>query len=142
MRRFTVSIFALTSAVMIASAAVAAAPASINGRWITPERDSIIEIAPCGSFLCGRIAKYLKTPPQGVDQKDTNNPNKALRVRKLMGTAVLHSLIAGDKEWRGKIYDPRNGRSYRSVVFLQKNGNLSVKGCLGPICQSQTWTPG
>jgi uncharacterized protein (DUF2147 family) len=117
-----------------------AAPAAISGRWVTKEKDAVIEIAPCGAAMCGRIAKYLKTPPNGVDQKDINNPDKALRTRKILGISVLQNLKPVDKEWKGTIYDPRNGKSYRSVVFLAKNGTLTVKGCLGPICQSQIWT--
>jgi uncharacterized protein (DUF2147 family) len=133
--------FALVT-ITAASLAVAAyaAPASISGRWVTVEKDAVVEISPCGAAMCGRIAKYLKTPPNGVDQKDVNNPDKSLRTRKIMGITILQNLKAKEKEWHGKIYDPRNGKSYRSVVFLTKNGTLTVKGCLGPICQSQTWT--
>jgi uncharacterized protein (DUF2147 family) len=122
------------------SAAAYAVPASINGRWLTVEKDAIIEISECGTAVCGKIVKYLKTPPQGVDQKDVNNPDKSLRNRKILGIAVLQNLKAADKEWRGTIYDPRNGRSYRSIVFVTKKGTLTVKGCFGPICQSQSWT--
>jgi uncharacterized protein (DUF2147 family) len=118
------------------------AAASINGRYKTKEKDAVIEFAPCGSFICGRISKYLKTPPNGVDQKDINNPDKKLRSRKLLGTAIIYGLKEDGEKWRGTIYDPRNGKSYRSVVYLQKSGNLSVQGCLGPICQTQIWTPG
>jgi uncharacterized protein (DUF2147 family) len=140
MRIAIVTATTLTAIIGIAVAANAAA-ASIKGRWTTKEKDSVVEISACGTAMCGRVSKFLKTPPGGVDQKDTKNPNKDLRNRKILGIAVLHSLKADDKEWRGTIYDPRNGKSYRSVVYLQKNGNLNVKGCLGPICQSQVWTP-
>ncbi len=140
MRFIIVTATTLTAIIGIAVAANAAA-ASIKGRWTTKEKDSVVEISACGAAMCGRVSKFLRTPPGGVDQKDTNNPNKALRTRKILGIAVLHSLKADDKVWRGTIYDPRNGKSYRSVVYLQKNGSLNVKGCLGPICQSQVWAP-
>jgi uncharacterized protein (DUF2147 family) len=131
---------ALAGAAALATAAYAA-PASINGRWVTKEKDAVVEISQCGATVCGKISKYLKTPPNGADQKDVNNPNKALRTRKVLGIAILNGLKPDEKQWRGTIYDPRNGKSYRSVVYLQKNGNLAVKGCLGPICQTQVWTP-
>jgi uncharacterized protein (DUF2147 family) len=139
-RKIIISVTAMTAMIGIAVAANAAA-ASIRGRWTTKEKDSVVEISACGTAMCGRVAKFLKTPPGGVDQKDTNNPNKDLRTRKILGIAVLHSLKADGEKWRGTIYDPRNGKSYRSVVYLQKNGNLHVQGCVGPICQSQVWTP-
>jgi uncharacterized protein (DUF2147 family) len=139
-RRIIVTATTLSAIIGIAVAANAAA-ASIKGRWVTKEKDSVVEISACGAAMCGRVAKFLKTPPGGVDQKDTENPDKNLRSRKILGIAVLHSLKADGDKWRGTIYDPRNGKSYRSVVYLQKNGNLHVQGCVGPICQSQVWTP-
>jgi uncharacterized protein (DUF2147 family) len=133
--------FALASMAAATLATMAyAAPASITGRWVTKEKDAVIEISPCGAAMCGRIAKYLKTPPNGADQKDVNNPDKSLRTRKILGISILQNLKGKEKDWHGTIYDPRNGKSYRSVVFLAKNGTLTVKGCLGPLCQSQTWT--
>ena len=140
MRTIIVSVTAITAVIGIAVAANAAA-ASIKGRWTTKEKDSVVEISACGTAMCGRVSKFLRTPPGGVDQKDTKNPNKDLRTRKILGIAVLHSLKVDGEKWRGTIYDPRNGKSYRSEVYLQKNGNLNVKGCVGPICQSQVWTP-
>ncbi len=118
-----------------------AAPASINGRWMTQARDAIVEIGPCGATTCGRIVKFLVTPPGGADQKDTNNKDANLRTRKILGMAVVYGLKASGSGWGGTIYDPKSGKTYRSVVTLLKNGNLSVKGCIGPFCQGQTWTP-
>jgi uncharacterized protein (DUF2147 family) len=139
--RVAISLFAGVAAVTGLAFAAHAAAASINGRWTTKEKDAVIEISQCGATVCGRISKYLKTPPNGVDQKDVNNPDKSLRTRKLLGIAILYGLKADGEKWRGTIYDPRNGKSYRSVVYRQKNGNLSVEGCLGPICQKQVWAP-
>ncbi len=139
MRTVLASLVTLSAIGGIITAAHAAA--SISGRWTTKEKDAIIEIAPCGANMCGKISKYLKTPPNGVDQKDENNPNKALRTRKVLGINILSNLKEDGEKWRGTIYDPRNGKSYRSVVYKQKNGNLSVEGCIGPICQKQVWTP-
>ena len=138
MRKLLVSTLALTAIGGIITAAHAAA--SINGRWTTTEKDAVVEISQCGATVCGKISKYLKTPPKGADQKDENNPNKALRTRKVLGINILYNLKADGEKWRGTIYDPRNGKSYRSVVYLQKNGNLNVQGCIGPICKSQIWT--
>ena len=126
MRTAILTATALTASIGIAFAANAAA-ASIKGRWTTKEKDSVVEISACGSAMCGRVSKFLRTPPGGVDQKDTKNPKKDLRTRKILGIAVLHSLKADGDKWRGTIYDPRNGKSYRSVVYLQKNGNLDRK---------------
>ena len=140
MRRLILATTTVSAMIGLTVAANAAA-ASIKGRWTTKEKDSVVEISACGAAMCGRVSKFLRTPPGGVDQTDTNNPDKKLRSRKILGMAVLHGLKADGEVWRGTIYDPRNGKSYRTVVYLQKNGNLNVKGCVGPICQTQIWTP-
>ncbi|MEO9470334.1 DUF2147 domain-containing protein [Parasphingorhabdus sp.] len=118
----------------------ALASGSINGQWVTQEGDAIIKIGPCGKTICGRIAKYLVTPPNGVGQRDINNPNKKLRNRKLLGTAVLTGFKLDGDVWRGRIYDPKTGKSYRSEVSLQSASKLKVKGCIAFFCQGQNWT--
>jgi uncharacterized protein (DUF2147 family) len=130
--------FIVTAAAFTSAALQAAAP--ISGRWTTQDRDAIIEIAPCGATMCGRIARFLVTPPEGAGQKDTNNPNKALRTRTILGMNILTNFTADGDKWRGKIYDPKSGRTYRSVVYKGVSGNLIVKGCFGPFCKSQTWS--
>ncbi|MEO0441624.1 MAG: DUF2147 domain-containing protein, partial [Pseudomonadota bacterium] len=94
----------LAAAMSLTSPALASN--SINGNWITQEKDAIIKIGRCGKTICGRISRYLVTPPNGVDQKDIHNPNKKLRSRKLLGTAVLTGFKPDGNKWRGQIYDP------------------------------------
>jgi uncharacterized protein (DUF2147 family) len=140
MKFATVATVTLGCALLACTAsAYAATAASITGRWVTKDRDAVVEITPCGANVCGRIAKFLVTPPKGVDQRDVNNSDPKLRSRKILGMMILQNLKEAGKEWKGTIYDPRSGKSYRSVVFLTKNGTLTVKGCFGPICQSQSW---
>ncbi len=122
-------------------AAAMAAPVAITGSWVPKEKEAVIKIAPCGAAMCGTISKYLVTPPKGADQRDENNPDKNLRSRKLLGSNVLINFTPDGTQWKGKIYDARNGKTYRSVVYKGKSGNLVVKGCIGPFCQSQTWMP-
>jgi uncharacterized protein (DUF2147 family) len=138
LRNIIIPALGLSVLAIAATALQAAAP--ITGRWITAEKNAIVEIAPCGATMCGRIAKFLVTPPQGVDQKDVNNPNKALRTRTILGMNILTEFKADGDKWRGRIYDPKAGKTYRSVVYKGVSGNLVVKGCIGPFCQTQTWT--
>ncbi|MBP7952237.1 MAG: DUF2147 domain-containing protein [Sphingorhabdus sp.] len=133
------TLFAVISAAM--SSAALAAPAPINGQWITQDKDAVVTIGQCGATICGKLAKYLVPPPNGNDQKDINNPDKSLRDRKLLGAAFLTGFVPKGNEWRGKVYDPKNGKTYKSIMYLGKSGNLVMKGCIGPFCRSQTWTP-
>ncbi|MEH6758284.1 MAG: DUF2147 domain-containing protein [Parasphingorhabdus sp.] len=121
-------------------AAPALASDSIKGNWVTQDGDAIIKIDQCGDTVCGRIHKYLVTPPNGVNQKDTKNPDKNLRNRKLLGTAILTGFKPDGDIWRGKVYDPKSGKIYRSEVNLVSQSKLKMKGCIGPFCQGQNWT--
>lgn len=124
----------------LAVPAAAAAPAgSVEGRWTTRDRDAIVELAPCGASLCGQIIKFLKVPPGGMGQRDINNPDANLRQRKLLGLNVLSGFRRDGNIWRGRIYDPKSGKTYRSILEA-KGERLIVKGCIGPFCKSQTWT--
>jgi uncharacterized protein (DUF2147 family) len=130
---------------MIAAAMCAAIPAQaaapISGHWITQSKDGVVEIYPCGAALCGKLVKFLVTPPAGVGAKDVKNPDKTLRNRTILGMNVLTGFKADGNEYKGQIYDPKSGKTYRSIVYKGKSGNLVVKGCIGPFCQAQTWTP-
>lgn len=132
-------VYPILAVAALSTAAQAAAP--ISGRWVTPSKDGVVEIYACGNAMCGKLAQFLKAPPGGNAQKDVNNPNPALRNRPLLGINLLSGFKADGNEWKGHIYDPRNGNTYRSVVYKGKSGNLVVKGCVGPLCRSQTWTP-
>jgi uncharacterized protein (DUF2147 family) len=125
---------------LLSASAQAAAP--VTGRWVTQSKDGVVEIYECGATICGKLAKFLVPPPNGVGQKDINNPNKALRGRTLLGMDILSGFKEAGNEWKGQIYDPKSGKTYRSVIYKGKSGNLVVKGCIGPFCQAQSWTPG
>lgn len=123
---------------LTATSAFASEP--IAGRWVTAERDAVIEIKACGNTTCGTISRFLVAPPQGADQRDINNPQAKLRTRKLLGLPILIGFKPEASLWRGQIYDPKNGKTYRSVIRRTGPNTLEVKGCIGPFCQAQTWT--
>ncbi len=117
----------------------AAAAETIAGRWITEDRDAIVEIKPCGNTTCGTIARFLVTPPDGQDQRDIYNPDDRLKNRRLLGLPILTQFREEDDLWRGRIYDPNTGKTYRSVIRRTGANTIEVRGCIGPFCQAQTW---
>jgi uncharacterized protein (DUF2147 family) len=129
---------ALVAATLLATSVQAAAP--VTGKWVTQSKDGVVEIYQCGATICGKIAKFLVMPPAGAGAKDLNNPNKTLRSRTILGMNILTGFTEAGNEWKGQIYDPKSGKTYRSVVYKGKSGNLVVKGCIGPFCQAQSWT--
>ena len=130
------------AAVLLTFAApVLAAPSSITGRWIVHDGSSVVTISDCGGSLCGRVTKVLKAPPPGSPTTDINNPDPKLRSRSLMDVAILSGLKPDGDNWTGRIYDPKSGKSYRSVVGRSNDGTLKVQGCVSVICRTMTWKP-
>jgi uncharacterized protein (DUF2147 family) len=130
--------FAFTAiAAAVALPAQAAEP--VTGRWATVEGKAIVQIAPCGKQLCGRIEKILKPTP-GRAHTDTSNPDPALRSRPLVGLPLLTGFSDSGSHWKGTIYDPESGKSYTSKMSRNKDGTLKVQGCIAFFCKTQTWT--
>ncbi len=119
----------------------AQAAASVNGRWYTDKKDSIVEIGPCGTAICGKVAKILAPTPNGKPAIDSNNPDPKLRTRPILGITILSGFKDAGKEWGGSIYDPRAGKTYRSTLARLTDGTLRVKGCVGPFCKTLIFTP-
>jgi uncharacterized protein (DUF2147 family) len=108
--------------------------------WRTQSGAGTVRIEACGQRTCGRI--LTGTPRPGQTEFDARNPNPALRTRTLIGLTILTGFIRqADFSYKGgTIYDPESGRTYRSEFRLKPDGRLEVKGCIGPICQTQIWT--
>ena len=132
------SVLALACAILVATPALAAAP--VTGKWLTAERESIVEIGTCSGTVCGRVLRVLKSNPDGKLPVDGNNPNPALRSRPIEGIMILTGFADTGNSWKGQIYDPRSGKSYKSFLTRNADGTLKVQGCVGPFCQAFTWT--
>lgn len=130
----------LTAAMLFGlSATPALAATAIDGMWVTQAGDGQVQVGKCGPSLCGRLVKYLVPPPGGVDQRDVNNSDPSLRQRKVLGSAILSGLVQDGEVWRGQVYDPRRGKTFRAIVRRLDANRLEVKGCVGPFCQAQVW---
>ncbi|MEC3910675.1 DUF2147 domain-containing protein [Sphingobium sp. CR2-8] len=131
-------------AIATLGAALAAMPAQaaqpVTGRWATVDGKAIVQIAPCGKHLCGKIEKIVKPTP-GRAQTDVKNPDPALQSKPLVGLALLTGFEDGGEHWKGTIYDPESGKSYTSKLSRNGNGTLKVQGCIAFFCKTQTWTP-
>lgn len=122
---------------MLVSSPASAADA-VFGRWLTDDGAAIVRVVPCGDRVCGAIARVLdpKAPPN-----DANNPDRRLRSRPLVGTAVLRDFIRSGVGWKGgRAYDPKTGKSYASELMVQQDGRLKVTGCILFLCRSRRWT--
>ncbi len=127
-----------TAALLVALPASAATP--IAGRYLTEDGAGIIEVGRCGNSVCGKLVRILKSEPN-APRTDVNNSDAALRSRPILGLPILSNFTDAGSDWRGRIYDPRNGKSYKSIVSRQPNGSLKVQGCIAIFCQTQVWKP-
>ena len=128
----------------LASAVFLAQPANADPRgvWITEGNESRIEIQSCGDRLCGTIV-WMQEPnnDDGSPKLDTENENASLRDRHILGIDLLSDFVdmGGGKWAEGKIYNPQDGRTYRSELQVIDASTLKVSGCVFIFCQAQTW---
>lgn len=126
------------SALLLLGAAVA--PQGIEGQWLTDDQKGVVQIAPCGAQMCGRIVKVLDKGPS-VPATDVNNPDPKRRGQPIVGLLTLSGFSRDGAMWKGgRAYDPKSGRSYRASLGLNPDGSLKVTGCVLFICEARRWT--
>ena len=130
----------LAAPLLLGLAGTAHAADPIAGRYLTADGSGIVAIAACGAAMCGKLATVVKHAPNGA-AVDARNVDPALRSRPLLGMAILSGLTDSGKDWRGEIYDPRRGRTFKSIVARNADGSLNVQGCVAMFCQTQVWQP-
>ena len=124
-------------ALLVATIATpASAQTSIDGKY--RDSDGYIEmtVAPCGSARCGTVTRIIKRKP-GEPMNDAHNDDPALRDRPIRGIRILQNLRWDDGAWRGQVYNPEDGGTYRTEVRKRANQSLEVKGCVTFICKTR-----
>lgn len=125
----------------MAALASAATPDAVIGRWKAPERNAVVEIARCGTQLCGALVDSdgLRANPA---LRDVNNRDPAQRARPVKGLRMLWGFAWSGSAWTGgSIYNAGDGGTYHGTVTLADPDHLRLKGCVvWPLCKTQTWT--
>lgn len=110
----------------------------VVGKWKLEDGTAIVEVYKNGDVYNGKIVWLQKpTEADGSPAVDNNNPDKALRSRKLIGLNMLSGLKKNGGEYTGgTIYDPGNGKTYNCSMkvegdILKVRGSLDKKGLLG-----------
>jgi uncharacterized protein (DUF2147 family) len=142
----------LLSLVFVVVSAHAEGPDAILGVWYNEEKDAKIEIVRCDSAYCGTVV-WLKEPVYpagskegvpGTEKLDHNNPDPALRKRPVIGLEIMRGFtFTGGNLWKnGKIYDPKNGKTYSGKIKLASPERLDLRGYIGIslIGRTSTWT--
>ena len=108
--------------VVLATLPFLAAPvvaAELSGVWQSEDADSRIRIAACGASLCATLAWLREgTDAQGAPRLDAANADPARRTRPLIGTALFANMVRSGDLWRGRIYNPDDGKTYEGTIAL------------------------
>lgn len=129
-----------TSAGLMVMGAHAETGHDVFGTFLTEAATSAVVIADCGDGSpCGRVAWI---DPTAMEPGQTPQTALTQAGDPVLGLLMLEGFDKKRKDWRGgTIYDPENDKSYASRLKRMTDGRLQVKGCIGPICQTQVWTP-
>lgn len=122
----------LTICFIISMMRVNAQSDRIIGVWLTSDKAAKIEIYQRESRFYGKM--IWLTP--NVDEKgkpltDSENPDPAKRNRKLEGLEIISGLAYADGKWKGTIYDPESGKTYKSQIKLVNENTLELTGYVG-----------
>ena len=134
------------------TAVFAAKADDVLGVWFNGEKDAQIEIFKCGGKYCGKIV-WLKDPnyPEGskdgipgTPKIDHHNPDPAHRKDPIIELQIVHEFVfAGEDRWKdGRVYDPKNGKTYSGKMTLVSPRQLDLRGYIGIslIGRTATWT--
>lgn len=114
----------MTSVLSLSAGMAVAEP--LLGTWRTTADDNgntgLIEVAPCGAKLCGKLVKSFDA--SGAE-KDSPNIGRNI---------ISETVPTSNGQYKGKVYAPDRDKTYNSK--LQLNGDtLKVSGCVLGICR-------
>ncbi len=119
-----------------------AVPPAYAGVWFTPDEEAKVLITEQGGEYSGKIV-WLRSPHDdlGNAARDSKNPNASLRGRALLGLVILGGFVLRSGELvGGTLYDPTDGTTYDCRMWLEDDSTLKVRGYLGPLFETETWT--
>ena len=116
-----------------------------RGRWITASGNLEVEVAPCGSALCGTVTRVLGNRSMSRD----GEAMKPADDRPALGMTLLRDFVpdipadegAAPTAWSGEIYNRENGKTYRCDMTMGDTGELVLRAYVGlPIFgKTQRW---
>lgn len=116
--------FAAAAFLALAGASSAWAGNEPYGVWMRPEAGQQFSFYDCGGLLCAKLISVRNAEEQ-----------------RAIGTIILRGATkSGPREWRGKLYNAKDGNTYDGVITLKSANELTLKGCLwGVLCKGETW---
>ena len=104
----------------------------ICGKWISSDKKLIVDVYKEKGEFRAKIVWFNDDPSKPMEEwRDKHNPDPALRNRKIVGLEILNGLRydAGSHTWEGgTIYDAQHGKQWDAAGYIDKDGELKVKG--------------
>ena len=127
------------SALLLSFGTARAAPSTLEGLWVTSGFTSVVRITRDGGDLGGTLVWLWRDAIGGARTLDEHNPDESRRGRRLVGLSLFRQMRPENALWRGRIYNPEDGRTYRATLTPRSADVLRLRGCWGPFCRNQTW---
>lgn len=114
------------------------------GKWRTTDDEtgkqkSIVELYEKNGKLYGKIIKLFREPNEEQDPNCTKCTDDRLG-KKVIGMEIVRDMEKDDDEWEdGTILDPKKGKIYDCKMWIE-DGVLHVRGYIGFLFRTQTWT--
>ncbi len=126
---------ALLSVGLLSQPVLADMAAKAVGTWKTPT-GSVIRITGGKGSITGTIVSV-----RDKSRRDSFNPNKKLRNRKLPGVRIFRLSRSGSDSWKGSLYNTKDGKTYTGYVKVLGANRIKLSGCaFGVFCKSQVWS--
>lgn len=113
----------------------------LRGIWANEDNTSQFKFTHNGNNYSAQLV-WMAQPndENGNPKKDSNNPDKTLRNRPLLGMTMISGLEFKNNEWvNGTIYNPRKGISVKCQIEMPNDDTLILKASKGLFSVTKTW---
>jgi len=130
---FLISFFVLFTGVKSIAQGQNILPAErVCGKWESTDKRLIIQVYLQNRQYRAKLVWYSNTSGKPLDYwRDVNNPDPALRSRRLLGMELLSGLKydKASNSWEdGLVYDSTHGRTWNASARIDEKGLLHVRG--------------
>jgi uncharacterized protein (DUF2147 family) len=110
--------------VMTSSTARATSTLDPHGVWLRPEGGVEFSFYDCGKLLCAKVVGAKKAEDKAS-----------------IGSVILRGAAqTGPHEWKGKLFNSEDGKTYDGIITVTSADELTLKGCImGILCGGETW---
>ena len=119
---------------LLSLVAMQAAANPVAGDWTNPAQSVVVQVAPCGSKLCGTVKWASET---------AKNDARRAGTQALVGTELLQNFkFVRPGHWRGTLFVPDRNVRTRAELIAVETDRLRIRACTagGLFCKSQVWT--